>query len=75
MQYKVWVEITYPSSNFNGATVEVLEWISNFVPRFTGPVITDSTVQKCSWPSLALIYTSPLNIIISYRAKQICKNR
>ena len=30
-QYKVWDEITYPLPNFNGATVEVWEWISNFI--------------------------------------------
>ena len=27
---KVWDEITYPFLNFNGCTVEVQEWISNF---------------------------------------------
>ena len=30
--YKVWDEITYSFPNFNGATVEVWEWISNFIP-------------------------------------------
>ena len=34
--YNVWDEITYPSLNFNGTTVEVWEWISNFIPHFTG---------------------------------------
>ena len=38
--YNVWDEITYPFLNFNGATVEVWEWISNFIPHFTGHVIT-----------------------------------
>ena len=38
--YKVWDEITYPFPNFNGATVEVWKWISNFIPNLTGPVIT-----------------------------------
>ena len=33
-------EITYPFPNFNGATVEVREWIINFNPYFTGHVIT-----------------------------------
>ena len=33
-RYEVWDEITYPSSNFNGATVEVWEWISNFIGLF-----------------------------------------
>ena len=32
---KVWDEITYPFPNFNGGTVEVWEWISNFIPPFT----------------------------------------
>ena len=27
-------EITYPFANFNGATVEVWEWLSNFTPYF-----------------------------------------
>ena len=30
----------YPFINFNGATFEVWEWISNFIPHFTGHVIT-----------------------------------
>ena len=36
----MWDEITYPFSNFNGATVEVWEWISYFIPHFTRHVIT-----------------------------------
>ena len=34
MPSKVWDEITYPFPNFNGATVEVWEWISNYIPHF-----------------------------------------
>ena len=30
----MWDEITYPFSNFMRCTVEVLEWISNFVMHF-----------------------------------------
>ena len=37
--YKMWIEITYPFSNFKGATVEVWEWISNFIPHFSWHVI------------------------------------
>ena len=37
---KVWDEITYPFLNFNGAAVEVLEWISNYIPHFIMDVIT-----------------------------------
>ena len=33
MLSKAWDEITYPFPNFNGATVEVWEWISNFIPH------------------------------------------
>ena len=32
----MWDEITYPFLNFNGATVEVYEWISNFTPMLPG---------------------------------------
>ena len=39
IHYKVWDEITYPLPNFNGTTVEVWEWISNFI-HLTGHVIT-----------------------------------
>ena len=31
---KVWAEITYSFPNFNDATVEVWEWIINFIPHF-----------------------------------------
>ena len=34
MSSKVWHEISYPFPNFNGCTVEVWEWITNFIPRF-----------------------------------------
>ena len=40
IHYKVWDEITYPFINFNGATVEVKEWISNFISHFTVHVPT-----------------------------------
>ena len=38
--YKVWDEFTYPFPNFNGSTVEVWLWRSNFIPHLTGYVIT-----------------------------------
>ena len=40
MPSKVWGEIIYPFLNFNGCTVDVKEWISNFIPHFTMDVIT-----------------------------------
>ena len=36
----MWDEITYRSPNFNGATVEVLEGISYYIPYFMMDVIT-----------------------------------
>ena len=40
IHYKMWDEIAYPFLIFNGATVEVWELISNFIPHFTVHVIT-----------------------------------
>ena len=40
MPGNVWDEITYPFLNFNGGTVEVYEWISNFIPHIIMDVIT-----------------------------------
>ena len=40
MPKQVWDEMTYPFPNFNGCTVEVLEWISNFIPHIILDVIT-----------------------------------
>ena len=39
IHYNVWDEITYPFLNFNGATVEIHQWISNFIPHFSGHAI------------------------------------
>ena len=39
-QLRIWDEITYTFSNFNRTTIEVLEWMSNFIPHFTGHMIT-----------------------------------
>ena len=40
MHYKVWDEITYPLPNFNCCTADIWEWVSNFIPHFTGHVTT-----------------------------------
>ena len=40
IHYNVWGEITYPFPNFSSATVEVREWISDFIPQFTEYMIT-----------------------------------
>ena len=52
IHYKVWDEITYPFLNFNGVTIEVLEWTINFIPHFImvwsyiHAEITKQTLQK-----------------------------
>ena len=33
--YEMWGEFVYPFSNFNGAALEIVEWISNFNPHIT----------------------------------------
>ena len=38
--HNMWDKITYPFPNFNGATVEVWEWIRNFISHFTGRMTT-----------------------------------
>ena len=38
--YNKWDEVTYPFPTYNDATVEVWEWIHNFVPHFTMRLIT-----------------------------------
>ena len=40
IQYQVYDEITYTFPNFIGTTIEVWEWIINFIPHFTGHMIT-----------------------------------
>ena len=39
MHGKMWDKITYPFPKFNDGTVEVWEWISNFIPHFIMGVI------------------------------------
>ena len=40
MPSEVWGESKYPFKNFNGATVEVWEWITNFIPHILMDVIS-----------------------------------
>ena len=41
MSSEVWDEFTYAFPNYNGCTVEIGEWMGNFIPYFT-------TLQKLS---------------------------
>ena len=55
---KVWDEIVHPFPNFNGTPVEVWELISNFIPHFTGLVITHTNIMIVStwWLILGLYH-------------------
>ena len=43
MASEMWDEFTYPFLNFNSATVEVWEWLGNFIPHF----IMDGITYPC----------------------------
>ena len=40
IHYNMWNKITYPFPNFNSTVIEVWKLISNFIPHFTGHVVT-----------------------------------
>ena len=44
MPSKVWGQVNHPFPNFNCATVEVWEWISNFISHF---IMDISSIIKC----------------------------
>ena len=52
----MWYEIIYPSPNFDGATVEVWEWINNFILHVTGHVITYPRTRFLAATMLTNIY-------------------
>ena len=72
--YKVWHDITYLIPNFNGCTVEVLEFINNFIPRFIWHVITypypcwDSMLVKGKTPGQRVLYEIILRWIVCPRS-------
>ena len=39
IHYTVWARITYAFINFNSATIEVFEWISNFISHLTEEMV------------------------------------
>ena len=61
MSGKVWDGIIYPFSNFNGATVEVLEWINNCIPHYIMDVITYSRWWKAWGGDRVTNLALPLN--------------
>ena len=45
IDYKMWDEITYPCPNINGCTVEVCEWITNFIHTLL--ILARTKVKPC----------------------------
>ena len=39
--------LIHPQTNIDGETVEVWEWLSNFIPHFSVHVITGIEVKLC----------------------------
>ena len=60
IKYTVWDEITFLFPDFNGTTVEVWEWISNFIPHFTRHVITYPCLD---WSSPILVRRVPVILL------------
>ena len=66
----MWNENTYPFANFNGVTVEVWEWIRNFIPhsilyvitypcpngtRKHGPSFVSTYTVRCRWNAVKFL--------------------
>ena len=66
IHHNAWYEITYPFPNFNGTTFKVWESISDFIPHFTGHVITYPILKPWRiW--IKSIGTKPLSYKIKRR--------
>ena len=72
IHYKVWDKIMYPFPNFNDATLEVWEWIINFILPFTRHCLLMLYVlYKEDWMTLVFRYkvwthlVLPVNLISS----------
>ena len=66
MPSKLWDEITDPFPKLSGTTVEVWEWINNFIPYFTGHMITYPCHTFCrllSRPTPRMTVILPMPII------------
>ena len=55
IHHKVWGEIIFPFADVNGFAVEVWEWISNRIPKFTVYVFT----YPCLWSSFSMKVKGP----------------
>ena len=73
------MKITYPFPNFNGCTVEVWRWISNFITPLIMGVITPPCWIKVSWsvlvkPQLATISFLVLFVVLEKKCLERLRN-
>ena len=62
MHYKGGVDFVFPFPNFHDFTVEVYQWISNFILNFIGLVITYPSLDQ----SLSLLVKGALDVVRYY---------
>ena len=62
---KMWGETMYSLPNFNCCTVGVWEWISNFIPQFTGHVFDLNKLHKLRFGSRLIKWSWLMNKICS----------
>ena len=67
----MWDEIAYPFLNFNGCTVEVYEYISNFIPHFMMDVIIYPCWSKCERTSVLEIFVCHKQYPIVYSTQSL----
>ena len=64
-------QITYPFPNFNGCTVEVWDWISNFIMQFTMDAITSPWVNGSTF-LIARITATTMPIPVDLTGLDLC---
>ena len=77
IHYRVWDEITYPFLTFTNCTIEVWEWISNFIPQFPGHVIS-YPCRDLSWTIIVKGTTGAIYKLYLFRPELItreCEHR
>ena len=60
----MWNGINYPLPNFNGATVEVWEWMTNFIPHFIMDVINYPCWDQSEVMLVKRAFANVVNILL-----------
>ena len=71
----MWADVTYPFPSFSGATVEVWERLSNFIPHFARHVITYSSFKRLIYNHNTTTHSSIVIVVLIFRVMHcICQN-